>query len=288
MNSHPPRTSKTRVRVWTVDGEQTHSHADQLATEEPLEIRLLAGGERRTVAVTMRTPGADFALAAGFLFAEGVITSREEIRRITYCVDPEIDTEQRYNIVNVELRATLLPDLATLERHFMTTSACGICGKASLDALHLRGQTVMPPGPEIDAALITSLPDRLRAGQGLFDATGGLHAAGLFDNEGTLLAVREDVGRHNALDKLIGGALLDDKLPFHDHIILVSGRVSFELVQKALAAGIPIICAISAPSSLAVSLANEFDMTLIGFLRGERFNIYTGRERIRTAETRGG
>jgi len=285
MNGHTPRMSKTRVRVWTVDGEQTRPHADQLATEEPLEIRLLAGGERRTVAVTMRTPGADFALAAGFLFAEGIITSREEIRRITYCVDPEIDTEQRYNIVNVELHTGALPDLATLERHFMTTSACGVCGKASLDALHLRGQTAMSPGPTASATLITSLPDRLRAGQGLFDVTGGLHAAGLFDSEGNLLAVREDVGRHNALDKLIGGALLDGKLPLHDHIVLVSGRVSFELVQKTLAAGIPIICAISAPSSLAVSLAADFDMTLIGFLRGARFNIYTGRERIRTAET---
>jgi len=285
MNNHPPRTSKTRVRVWTVDGEQTRPHADQLATEEPLEIRLLAGGERRTVAVTMRTPGADFALAAGFLFGEGIITRRAEIRRITYCIDPEIDAEQRYNIVNVELRTTQLPDLATLERHFMTTSACGVCGKASLDALHLRGQTAVPPGPAVSASLITSLPDRLRAGQGLFNVTGGLHAAGLFDCEGTLLAVREDVGRHNALDKLIGGTLLDGKLPLHDNIILVSGRVSFELMQKALAAGIPIICAISAPSSLAVSLAAEFGMTLIGFLRGERFNIYTGTNRVRTAET---
>jgi len=285
MNSDSPRTSKTRVQVWTVDGEQTRMRADQLATEEPLEIRLLAGGEQRTVAVTMRTPGADFALAAGFLFGEGIITSREEIRRITYCVDPEIDAEQRYNIVNVALRTTLLPDLATLERHFMTTSACGVCGKASLDALHLRGQTAARRGPDVSAALITSLPARLRAGQGLFDVTGGLHAAGLFDREGNLLAVREDVGRHNALDKLIGWALLDGKLPLHDHIVLVSGRVSFELVQKALAAGIPIICAISAPSSLAVSLAAEFGMTLVGFLRGERFNVYTGRERIRTAET---
>lgn len=284
LNGHMPRTSKTRVRVWTIDGEQARQHADQLATEEPLEIRLLAGGERRTVAVTMRTPGADFALAAGFLFGEGIIAGRDAIRRITYCVDPAIDAEQRYNIVNVELRAGALPALATLERHFMTTSACGVCGKASLDALHLRGQTAVPPGPAVSAALITSLPDRLRAGQGVFDVTGGLHAAGLFDSAGHLLTVREDVGRHNALDKLIGWALLDGKLPLHDHLILVSGRISFELVQKALAAGIPIICAISAPSSLAVSLAAEFGMTLIGFLRGERFNVYTGPNRVQTAE----
>lgn len=287
MSSDAPRTSKTRVRVWTVEDGQRQQHADRLATEEPLEIRLLAGGERRTVAVTMRTPGADFALAAGFLFGEGVIGSREEIRRITYCVDPEIGAEQRYNIVNVELRAEALPDLATLERHFMTTSACGVCGKASLDALHLRGQTAAPPGPMVPAALVMSLPDRLRAGQGLFDVTGGLHAAGLFDSTGNLLNVREDVGRHNALDKLIGWALLDGKLPLHDHLVLVSGRASFELVQKALAAEVPVICAISAPSSLAVSLAAEFGMTLIGFLRGERFNIYAGEERILTTETQG-
>ena len=280
MTIATPRTSTTRVRVWTVEADRTRQHADQVATEEPLEIRLVAGGGRRTVAVTMRTPGADFALAAGFLFGEGIIGSREEIRRITYCVDPDVDAEQRYNIVNVELRAGTLPALAMLERHFMTTSACGVCGKASLDALHLRGQAAAPPGPELPAALVTSLPDRLRAGQGLFDVTGGLHAAGLFDGAGNLLAVREDVGRHNALDKLVGWALLDGKLPLHDHIVLVSGRVSFELVQKVLAAGVPIVCAISAPSSLAVSLAAEFGMTLIGFLRGGRFNIYTGMERV--------
>jgi FdhD protein len=280
LSSQAPRTSKTRVLVWTVDGERARERADHLATEEPLEIRLLAGGERATVAVTMRTPGADFALAAGFLFNEGVIARREEIRRITYCVDPDVDAEQRYNIVNVELRAEALPTLTTLDRHFLTTSACGVCGKASLDALRLRGQSPVPSGPTIDAALITSLPERLRAAQGLFDATGGLHAAGLFDMAGTLLAVREDVGRHNALDKLIGWALLEGKLPLNEHLVLVSGRVSFELVQKCLAAGVPVVCAISAPSSLAVSLAADFNITLIGFLRGDRFNIYTGRERV--------
>lgn len=284
MTAATPRTSKTRTRVWTVEADQAHQHADHLATEEPLEIRLAAGGERRTVAVTMRTPGADFALAAGFLFSEGIIRSHQEIRRITYCVDVEIDAEQRYNIVNVELRAGALPDLTTLERHFMTTSACGVCGKASLDTLHRRGQTNAPPGPAVAAALITCLPERLRAGQGVFDVTGGLHAAGLFDHAGNLLAVREDVGRHNALDKLIGWALLEGKLPLHNHIVLVSGRLSFELVQKALAAGVPVICAISAPSSLAVSLASEFGMTVIGFLRGGRFNVYTGLERVLATE----
>ncbi len=288
MNIATPRTSKTRARVWTVAAGHIRPHADQLATEEPLEIRLLAVGERRTVAVTMRTPGADFALAAGFLFNEGVIPNRDAVHRITYCVDTDIDAAQRYNIVNVELRATTLPDLATLERHFLTTSACGVCGKASLDALHLRGQAAMPPGPTIDADTITTLPEQLRAAQGIFDRTGGLHAAGLFDASGKLLAVQEDVGRHNALDKLIGGALLGGSLPLHQHIVLVSGRVSFELVQKCLAAGVPVLCAISAPSSLAVALATEFGMTLIGFLRGAQFNIYTGIERIRTAEIRAG
>lgn len=281
-----PRTSKARARIWTVEAGQARQHTDYVATEEPLEIRLLAGGERRTIAVTMRTPGADFELAAGFLASEGVIQSRDDIRRITYCVDAAIDAAQRYNIVNVELRAASLPDLAPLERHFLTTSACGVCGKASLDALRLRGQVAAPPGPRVSAAMITALPERLRATQGIFKTTGGLHAAGLFDADGTLLVVREDVGRHNALDKLAGWALMNGKMPHHRHIVLVSGRVSFEVVQKCLAAGVPIICAISAPSSLAVTLAAEFGMTLVGFLRGERFNVYSGIERIDTTDVR--
>ncbi len=281
-----PRTSKARARIWTVEAGQARQHTDYVATEEPLEIRLLAGSERQTIAVTMRTPGADFELAAGFLASEGVIQSRDDIRRITYCVDAVIDAAQRYNIVNVELRAASLPDLAPLERHFLTTSACGVCGKASLDALRLRGQIAAPPGPQVSAATITALPERLRATQGIFKTTGGLHAAGLFDADGTLLVVREDVGRHNALDKLAGWALMNGKMPLHRHIVLVSGRVSFEVVQKCLAAGVPIICAISAPSSLAVALAAEFGMTLVGFLRGERFNIYSGIERIDTMDVR--
>ena len=282
MTTTTPRTSKARTRVWTVEAGHVRQQTDQLATEEPLEIRLLAGTERRTVAVTMRTPGADFELAAGFLYAEGIIPHRDAIHRITYCVDPDIDAEQRYNIVNVALRARTLPDLASLERHFLTTSACGVCGRASLDALHLRGYTPVAPGPEITPGLVTSLPERLRAAQGLFSATGGLHAAGLFEREGTLLALREDVGRHNALDKVIGGALLHGTLPLAAHIMLVSGRVSYEIVQKCLAASVPVICAISAPSSLAVAVAQAFGITLVGFLRGDRFNIYTHPQRILT------
>ena len=274
-------SAKTPVEVRGVKEGHVQHRSDYLATEEPLEIRLLAGGEKRTVAVTMRTPGADFELAAGFLFGEGVLGRRDEIARITYCLDPELDADQQYNIVNVWLRGDSLPELATLERHFYTTSACGVCGKASLEALRLRGCPMAPPGPEVDAELLASLPDKLRKAQGIFEMTGGLHAAALFDARGNLLALREDVGRHNALDKLIGWAFLENHLPLSAHVLLVSGRASFELLQKCLVAGVPIFCAVSAPSSLAVALGRDFGLTLVGFLRGDRFNIYTGHERIR-------
>jgi FdhD protein len=274
------RGSKTRARIVAVDGGERHTRTDYLATEEPLEIRLDAGGATATVAVTMRTPGADFELAAGFLYGEGVVTSRDDVGRLSYCTDPEIDAEQQYNIVNVGLTTGAMPDLHTLERHFMTSSACGVCGKASLDSLELRGCPVVPPGLVIDPAVLPRLPGALREGQGLFEATGGLHAAGLFTAEGELVAVREDVGRHNAVDKLIGWALLDGHLPLGEHLLMVSGRSSYEILQKALVAGIPVVCAVSAPSSLAVDLARRFGMTLVGFLRGERFNVYAGEERL--------
>lgn len=255
------------------------SHTDQLATEEPLEIRLAS--PQKTVAVTMRTPGADFELAAGFLYSEGVVRSREDIDRISYCVDQDVDGEQRYNIVNVALKEGLSVNLQPLERHFFTTSACGVCGKASLEALRDRGCPVIQKGPEVPLDVIYSLPEQLRSAQRVFSTTGGLHAAALFDAQGQLLAVREDVGRHNAIDKLVGWAVLSDELPLNNHIVMVSGRSSFEIVQKCLVAGVAIVCAVSAPSSLAVALAREFDMTLVGFLRGERFNVYAGRERLR-------
>jgi FdhD protein len=245
-----------------------------------MEIRLLAGQTMQTVAVTMRTPGADFELAAGFLYGEGIVDSPEDVQKISYCVDSDLDAEQRYNIVNVELRGGREFDLRPLERHFYTTSACGVCGKASLEQLELRGCPVMPSGPEVSAEIINTLPEKLREAQGLFDATGGLHAAALFDNKGELLALREDVGRHNATDKLVGWALLEGRLPLTDHIVMVSGRSSFEILQKCLTAGVPVVCAISAPSSLAVDVAREFGMTLVGFLRGGRFNVYAGYERI--------
>jgi len=277
----PPRPgSSGRLQVWRVEGERAATRSDTVATEEPLEVRLVAGAQRQTLAVTMRTPGADFELAAGFLYGEGVLAEPQELRRITYCVDPEVDPEQRYNIVNVELRAAGLPELSSLERHFFTSSACGVCGKAGLEALHVRGCSVAFGTPWLSPALVTSLPDKLRAAQSVFESTGGLHAAALFDREGELLALREDVGRHNAVDKLIGWAFLQGKLPLDAHVILVSGRSSYEIMQKCLAAGVPVVCAVSAPSSLAVSLAQDFGMTLIGFLRGDRFNVYAGRERF--------
>jgi FdhD protein len=275
------RGSKTKARVRVFEDGRTRVRPDVLATEEPMEIRLISGDARQTVAVTMRTPGTDFELAAGFLYGEGILSSPEDIKKISYCVDRDLDAEQQYNIVNVELKGDRDYDLKPLERHFYTTSACGVCGKASLEQLELRGCPMIPPGPEVAVETIYALPERLREAQGLFEATGGLHAAALFDAEGNLVAVKEDVGRHNATDKLVGWALLEGRLPLSDHIVMVSGRSSFEILQKCLAAGVPVVCAISAPSSLAVDVARQFNMTLIGFLRGNRFNLYAGFDRIR-------
>ena len=273
------RPGTTGARIYRVEPAGIEERPDELATEEPLEIRLLQAGRRRTVAVTMRTPGADAELALGFLFAEGVIRSREEVLRVEACSGPE--EAGCANIIEVELAAGVAePELAGLERHFFATSACGVCGKAGLDALTLRVEREIPPGPEVSPGLIAGLPARLREAQGLFATTGGLHAAALFDREGNLLAVREDVGRHNALDKLVGWTLREDLLPLSDRLVLVSGRSSYEILQKCLAAGVPIVCAVSAPSSLAVELADRFGLTLIGFLRGDRFNVYSGAGRI--------
>ncbi len=270
-----PRTQKL-VRV--VEDGAARTRSDYLATEEPLEIRVVAGGERRTVAVTMRTPGADFELAVGFLFTEGIVTARDDVRRVTYCTDP--DVEQRFNVVNVELSAGAVPDLPSLERHFFTTSACGVCGKATLDALEERGRTPCTGGPTVTAEVLYALPERLRDAQRLFASTGGLHAAGLFTAGGDLRAVREDVGRHNALDKLVGWAVLQGRVPLADDLLLVSGRTSYDILQKAIVAGLPIVCGISAPSSLAVDLAERFGVTLVGFLRDRRCNVYAHAGRI--------
>ncbi|MCA9838032.1 MAG: formate dehydrogenase accessory sulfurtransferase FdhD [Trueperaceae bacterium] len=269
------RKSKKAFQVIRVTAQgRAPSRRDSIITEEPLEIRLKTSRESKSLAITMRTPGHDFELTAGFLFSEGIVHSRHDFSSLTYCVDKGISKEQRYNIVNVNLNTVELPDFPQLERHFFTTSACGICGKASLDALEQRGLLALASAPEIEPGLLLSLPEKLRTGQTLFEQTGGLHAAALFSNSGELLTIREDVGRHNALDKVIGWALLEERLPLTENILLVSGRASYELVQKALSAGISVFCSVSAPSSLAIDLAKRFNMTLIGFLREDSFNLY--------------
>ncbi len=272
----PLRRNTVGAPVVSLRDDDLVERADRLAGEEPLEIRV--GGpsrEPRSVAVTMRTPGNDFELAAGFLYAEGVVRSREEIRDLRYCDFPP--DEQHYNVVTVGLSRDF--DLGALERNFYTTSSCGVCGKASLESLEVRCPPV-PPGPIVARSAITRLPQGLREGQRLFEQTGGLHAAALFDASGRLESLREDVGRHNAVDKVLGKALLDGGLPNAGPILMVSGRASFEIVQKAAVAAIPIVCAVSAPSSLAVDAAQRFGMTLVGFLRDRGFNVYAGLERI--------
>jgi FdhD protein len=273
--------SVTPVRLTAVElGDGRKRTGDSLATEEPMEIRLDAPGmEQRQVAVTMRTPGNDFELAAGFLHTEGLVAATGDVRSVRYCSVPR--EEQQYNVVTVDLARPYDADL--LQRNFYTTSSCGICGKASLDSISVRCAPVAD-GPEVSEAVVVELPGRLREAQRLFDRTGGLHAAGLFDTGGRLLELREDVGRHNAVDKLVGHALLAGMLPLSERVLMVSGRLSFEIVQKAAVAGIPVVCAVSAPSSLAVDAGRRFGMTLVGFLRGSRFNIYNGPERITTAE----
>lgn len=256
---------------------------DQVAVEEPLEIRLDYGSEKRvrkSISITMRTPGHDFELAAGFLYNEQIIRHPDQIERIRYCGLP-IDDDGRQNVVRVVLRPDAEVDLQRLERHFYTTSSCGVCGKASIDALQLAHCPILPnDGPTISAQELFQLPERLRAAQEVFDTTGGLHAAALFRLDGTLEALREDVGRHNAVDKLIGMRLIERNLDFRDRILFLSGRISFELTQKALVAGIPIVAAVGAPSSLAIQLAQEFGMSLVGFVRGQRLNVYSGAWRI--------
>ncbi|MER7501219.1 formate dehydrogenase accessory sulfurtransferase FdhD [Nonomuraea pusilla] len=269
----------TRVRVRRLSGHSARDRRDDLATEEPLEIRLAApDGSRRTVAITMRTPGHDFELAAGFLHGEG-LAAGDGIAAIAYCTDADLPPEARYNAVTVHLNGPI-PELPALDRHFVTSSACGVCGSAGLDALRHRCAPVPGGTLKLTPEVLYALPEALREAQGVFGKTGGLHAAGLFTADGTPLAVREDVGRHNAVDKLVGWAALNRRLPLAEHVLMVSGRASYEIMQKALAAGVPAVCAVSAPSSLAVDLARSFGMTLVGFLRGERCNVYAGEERV--------
>jgi FdhD protein len=278
--------SVRRVEVMRADPIATQTTSDLLAVEEPLEIRLQYEEDgsivRRTIAVTMRTPGADIELAAGFLFTEGIIRDRSQIARIGCCGA----AARPGNRIHVELAPRTPVNIAPLARNSYTSSSCGVCGKTSADALHTAPLWSLPAAtPMVDADILRALPASLRAAQSMFDATGGLHASGLFDVDGRLLAVREDVGRHNALDKLIGGEVLAGRLPARTRILVVSGRVSFELVQKALMAGIPVLAAIGAPSSLAVETARQAGMTLVGFIRHDRLNIYCGAERLAPTKT---
>ncbi len=286
MDTRPGSLAASKVIRVRKGHRQPQAIRDSIATEEPLEIRLVTSTEIYQVAVTMRTPGADFDLAAGFLFAEGVVHQKDDIEYISYCVDRKVGEAQRYNIVNVGLRqdASHRLDRRSLERHFMVSSACGVCGKASLDQVELKGLRPVVSSCEVRPETIWGLLSKLRAAQPMFEKTGGLHAAALFDLAGNLLAVREDVGRHNAMDKLMGWAVLQGKTPLANHIVLASGRSSFELIQKAAVANAPIFCAVSAPSSLAVDAAQRFGITLIGFLRDESFNIYCGQERITASQ----
>jgi FdhD protein len=273
----PIRRNIARVRALSVDAGVTVERPDVLAAEEPMEIRVEGESQPAvSVAVTMRTPGNDFELAVGFLFTEGLISARDEVRRVSYCEDlgPE---EQHYNVVTVELARPF--DSAVVQRNFYASSSCGICGKATLDDVEVHCAPIAP-GPEVHGETITAMPDALRKAQRVFEQTGGLHAAGLFAPGGKLLALREDVGRHNAVDKIVGQGLLAGDLPLSERVLQVSGRIGFEIVQKAARAGIPVITAVGAPSSLAVEAAERMGMTLVGFVREQRFNVYTHPERV--------
>lgn len=275
----PLRRNVARVRALSVRAGATVERPDVLAAEEPMEIRVEGDGQQAVqVAVTMRTPGSDFELAVGFLYTEGLVSGRDEVRRVSYCEDlaPQ---EQHYNVVTVELARAF--DADGLRRNFYASSSCGICGKATLDDVEVHCAPI-GPGPEVEGVAITAMPDALRKAQRVFEQTGGLHAAGLFSPGGRLLALREDVGRHNAVDKIVGQGLLAGDLPMSERVLQVSGRIGFEIVQKAARAGIPVVTAVGAPSSLAVEAAERLGMTLVGFVREERFNVYTHPDRIRT------
>ena len=268
------------IHVTKINGEGVSINPDLLAVEEPLEIRLGFGvaseREQKSLSVTMRTPGHDFELALGFLLTEGVINSGEQVESIKYC--STVKPEEFENVVRVELKPEVKLDFKKFQRHFYTSSSCGVCGKSSMDAVKLNCKTIEGDWT-VSSSVIHSLPDKLRNAQHVFEHTGGLHASALFNQVGELIILREDVGRHNALDKVIGAMLLKKEI-LSNYMLMVSGRTSFELVQKAAVAGIPIIAAVGAPSSLAVHLAKETVMTLLGFVRKEGFNIYCGEKRI--------
>jgi FdhD protein len=271
----------SRYRVFRLTGSSLTVRPDTLTAEEPLEIRV--GG--RPLVVTMRTPGDDFDLARGFLVSEGVVGAASEIAAIRYCAGATVDGTNTFNVLDVTLAVGVAPPAPSVERSFYTTSSCGLCGKASLEAVRATSRWSVHADPvRLTPAMIAALPQTLRAAQKVFDRTGGLHAAGLFDSDGELMCIREDVGRHNAVDKVVGWALDAGRLPLESTTLLVSGRASFELVQKAVMAGIPALAAVSAPSSLAVDLAREMGVTLIGFVRGTSMNVYARGERLGISE----
>lgn len=277
-----------KFEITRVQGRNSVVASDIIATEEPLEIRIgfraAAGREEKSVSITMRTPGKDEELAAGFLFTEGILRSPAEIIEIWHRSPPVPGSDLR-NVIRVDLVDDALVDLERLERHFYTTSSCGVCGKASIDALRVQtnySAAISASKFAIHIDSVLTLAKKLEKEQKVFDETGGLHASGLFDESGKISIVREDVGRHNAMDKLIGRLLLDDHLPAAEYGIVVSGRTSFELVQKVAMAGVPVLVAVGAPSSLAIDVAREYGITLIGFLRDGRFNIYSADQRIKT------
>jgi FdhD protein len=278
------KPSVSSVNITRITDNKPEQTLDLLAVEEPLEIRLGFGPmdmrQQKSVSVTMRTPGNDFELALGFLFTEGIILNPQDVYKIQYCT--ELNTQENLeNIVRVELNPNLDIDLSKLQRNFYTTSSCGVCGKESIEAIKTNCKVQQRDLTlQINPQTITQLPDKLRAQQPVFENTGGIHACALFDADGHLLLLREDVGRHNALDKLIGAAIHASTIKLNKAILLLSGRASFELLQKAAMAGIPVVCAVGAPSSLAVQTAVSFNVTLVGFLRNQRFNIYACPERI--------
>jgi FdhD protein len=272
------------VEISKISSGASESMADSVAVEEPLEIRLgystPDGRATRSISITMRTPGNDRELAAGFLYSEAIVHRGQDIASIETCGPPAADSGN-HNVVRVDLAADVEVDLGRLQRHFYTTSSCGVCGKTSLDALRINGaEPIGDEAASFSHSTLTRIPEALRAAQPTFEATGGLHAAAAFNPKGDLRVTMEDVGRHNAVDKVIGSLLLNNELPANQLGLMVSGRASFELMQKTLVAGMPLLAAVSAPSSLAVQLAKEFNVSLVGFLRGDTFNIYAGEERI--------
>jgi len=276
------RRRAARVRVGRMRGGWFTTRGDSVAVEEPMEVRLEvpADGETREhpVSVTMRTPGDDFELAAGFLFTEGVVTDPHALADVRYCrdVDP-----QEYNVVTASLRDPTAFDASSLTRNFYVTSSCGVCGKASLESVEVMGCQAVPDGTlAVHESDLRALPDRLRSAQQVFDRTGGIHAAGIFGADGRITLVREDVGRHNAVDKVVGSLVLTGDLPGSEAGLVVSGRSSFEILQKAAMAGFPMVVAVGAPSSLAVTFARRFNMTLVGFAKSDGYNVYSGGERI--------